>query len=65
MSELRPHSSFLFSVSCKDTGLVSVTHLGTMTLPGKQLTAVSLKVGGGTVVLKIPKVLCNTTKYLQ
>lgn len=39
-----PRSSFLLAVSCVDKSVFGVTQLGTMTLPGKQLTSVALKV---------------------
>eukprot|EP00903_Cladosiphon_okamuranus_P005340 g5337.t1 len=44
MTEAVPLSSFLLAVSCVDKGVFGVTQLGSMTLPGKQLTAVPLKV---------------------
>ncbi|CAM9710976.1 unnamed protein product [Pylaiella littoralis] len=42
--EAVPRSSFLLAVSCADKSVFGVTQLGTMTLPGKQLTSVPLKV---------------------
>lgn len=42
--EARPTSSFLLSVSCMDKGVFGSTHLGTVTLPSKELTTVALKV---------------------
>ncbi|CAM9786929.1 unnamed protein product [Hapterophycus canaliculatus] len=42
--EAVPLSSFLLAVSCVDKSVFGVTQLGTMTLPGKQLTSVPLKV---------------------
>lgn len=42
--EAVPRSSFLLIVSCVDKSVFGVTELGTMTLPGKQLTSVSPKV---------------------
>lgn len=44
MTEAVPLSSFLLAVSCIDKSVFGVTQLGSMTLPGKQLTAVPLKV---------------------
>lgn len=44
MVEAVPRSSFLLSVTCLDKSVFGVTQLGTMTLPGKQLTSVPLKV---------------------
>ena len=44
MAEAVPLSSFLLAVSCMDKSVFGVTQLGSMTLPGKQLTAVPLKV---------------------
>lgn len=44
IAEAVPLSSFLLAVSCIDKSVFGVTQLGSMTLPGKQLTAVPLKV---------------------
>ncbi|CAM9169048.1 unnamed protein product [Ectocarpus fasciculatus] len=44
MVEAVPRSSFLLSVTCLDKSVFGVAQLGTMTLPGKQLTSVPLKV---------------------
>ncbi|CAM9600860.1 unnamed protein product [Ectocarpus sp. 4 AP-2014] len=44
MVEAVPRSSFLLSVTCLDKSVFGVTQLGTMTLPGKQLTSIPLKV---------------------
>eukprot|EP00752_Nemacystus_decipiens_P001758 g1699.t2 len=44
MTEAVPLSSFLLAVSCIDKSVFGVSQLDSMTLPGKQLTAVPLKV---------------------
>lgn len=44
MVEAVPLSSFLLAVSCIDKSVFGVTELGTMTIPGKQITSVPLKV---------------------